>query len=303
MLVIGIINPTGVTPSFVIPLFQESDKLYIQRLDESERIRGFERIYLSDEAEDNTLRLNARQRRQVEDERLYGFQFKNNDFVVGTKSELRQTLIERLDEVESSKRPFILISIAEFVGDASLRASAQSRAYALLNSESPSAGERWRYSFGRTEHDLAEDAFREANRRDSSRTRVIAAFPKNSLANDVEVKGSIRFVNELIFDGKLEGEMTSDGILTIGESGDVHGEVKAKSVIVMGKVQGNITVSERCELRSRSQLIGDLRAARLIIEEGATFVGKSEVSPNKGMLKELGAREKPHEVGSTIEEG
>jgi cytoskeletal protein CcmA (bactofilin family) len=122
---------------------------------------------------------------------------------------------------------------------------------------------------------------------------------KNSLANDVEIKGSIKFANEFTFDGKLEGEITSnDGILTVGESGDVHGEVKAKSVIVMGKVHGNITVNERCELRARSQLIGDLRAARLIIEEGATFVGKSEVSPNKGMLKELGSKEKPQEIGA-----
>jgi cytoskeletal protein CcmA (bactofilin family) len=134
----------------------------------------------------------------------------------------------------------------------------------------------------------------------TSQTSVMAdQSTKNSLANDVEIKGSIKFANEFTFDGKLEGEITSnDGILTVGESGDVHGEVKAKSVIVMGKVHGNITVNERCELRSRSQLIGDLRAARLIIEEGATFVGKSEVSPNKGMLKELGSKEKPQEVGA-----
>ena len=122
---------------------------------------------------------------------------------------------------------------------------------------------------------------------------------KNSLANDVEIKGAIKFANEFTFDGKLEGEISSnDGILTVGESGDVHGEIKAKSVIVMGKVHGNITVAERCELRARSQLIGDLRAARLIIEEGATFVGKSEVSPNKGVLKDLASKEKQQEVGA-----
>src|SRR5260370_38207414 len=114
MLVTGIINPTGVTPSFVIPLFQESDEFYIQRLDESERIRSFERIYLANEAKENTLWLDTRERRQAGDRRLYGFQFKNNDFIVGTKSELRQTLLERLAEVNSSERPFILISIAEF---------------------------------------------------------------------------------------------------------------------------------------------------------------------------------------------
>ncbi|HXL26454.1 MAG TPA: polymer-forming cytoskeletal protein [Chthoniobacterales bacterium] len=120
---------------------------------------------------------------------------------------------------------------------------------------------------------------------------------KNLLSKDVEIKGSLKFANEFTFDGKIEGEISSgDGILTIGESGDVRGEIKAKSVIVMGKVQGNITVAERCELRSRSALIGDLHASRLIIEEGATFVGKSEVTPNKNALKELGAKEKPLEA-------
>jgi cytoskeletal protein CcmA (bactofilin family) len=120
---------------------------------------------------------------------------------------------------------------------------------------------------------------------------------KNLLSKDVEIKGSIKFANEFTFDGKIEGEISSgDGILTVGENGDVHGEIKAKSVIVMGKVQGNITVAERCELRSRSALIGDLHASRLIIEEGATFVGKSEVTPNKNALKEHGFKEKLQEA-------
>ena len=113
---------------------------------------------------------------------------------------------------------------------------------------------------------------------------------KNNLSKDVEIKGSIKFVNEFVFDGNLEGEISSvDGILTVGENADVRGEVKSKTVIVKGKVHGNITVQERCELHSRSQLIGDLKAARLVIEEGATFVGKSEVTPNKNIVKDLGA--------------
>ena len=119
---------------------------------------------------------------------------------------------------------------------------------------------------------------------------------KNSLSKDVESKGSIKFVNEFVFDGNLEGEISSaDGILTIGENADVRGEVKSKTVIVKGKVQGNVTVHERCELHSRSQLIGDLKAARLVIEEGATFVGKSEVTPNKNIVSSLShaAKEEP----------
>jgi cytoskeletal protein CcmA (bactofilin family) len=104
---------------------------------------------------------------------------------------------------------------------------------------------------------------------------------KNILSADVEIKGSIKFQSELIIDGKVEGEIVSPGILTIGENAEIRGEIKTKSVTVLGKVYGNITVEERCELKTRAQLIGDLKAARLQIEEGATFVGKSEVTPNK----------------------
>ncbi len=109
---------------------------------------------------------------------------------------------------------------------------------------------------------------------------------KNTLSADVEIKGSIKFQNDLTIDGKVEGEITSAGVLTIGENAEIRGEVKTKSVTVYGKVTGNITVDERCELKSRAQLHGDLKAARLIIEEGATFVGKSEVTPNKIPIKQ-----------------
>ena len=101
---------------------------------------------------------------------------------------------------------------------------------------------------------------------------------KDILSSDVEIKGSIKFQKELLIDGKVEGEINSDGVLTIGENADIRGEVKTKSITVYGKVHGNITVAERCELKSKCTLQGDLKAARLVIEEGATFIGKSEVT-------------------------
>ncbi len=113
---------------------------------------------------------------------------------------------------------------------------------------------------------------------------------KNILANDVEIKGTIKFDDELIFDGRLEGEVVSEGTLILGENSEIQGEVKTKAVSLSGRVQGNITVEEKCELKGRAQLIGDLKAARLVIEEGATFVGRSEVTPNKVNMPLAGLR-------------
>ena len=101
---------------------------------------------------------------------------------------------------------------------------------------------------------------------------------KDVLSSDVEIKGTIKFQKELLIDGKVEGDINSDGALTVGENADIRAEIKTKSITIYGKVQGNVSVSERCELKSKCTLQGDLKAARLIIEEGATFIGKSEVS-------------------------
>ncbi len=97
---------------------------------------------------------------------------------------------------------------------------------------------------------------------------------KCTLSSDVEIEGSIAFQKELLIDGTVRGQINSDGVLTIGENADIRGEIKTKSVTVHGKVNGKITV-ERCELKSKCTLRGDLKAARLIIEEGATFIGRS----------------------------
>ena len=95
------------------------------------------------------------------------------------------------------------------------------------------------------------------------------------LSSDVKIKGSITLQKELLIDGKVQGQINSDGLITIGESADIRGEIKTKSVTVYGKVHGNIT-AERCELKSPCTLEGDLKAPRLIVEEGATFIGTSQ---------------------------
>ncbi|MEY2579888.1 MAG: hypothetical protein QOI49_2712, partial [Verrucomicrobiota bacterium] len=64
---------------------------------------------------------------------------------------------------------------------------------------------------------------------------------KDILSSDVEIDGTIKFQKELLIDGKVKGEINSDGILTIGENAYIDGTIKTKSITVYGKVVGNIT--------------------------------------------------------------
>ena len=104
---------------------------------------------------------------------------------------------------------------------------------------------------------------------------------KNVLSSDVEINGTLKFAGELTFEGKLEGDIVSDGTLQLGDSAVINGNVNANSVVVRGKVNGNITAKERIEIKAKTELFGDIKASKLVIEEGVTFVGKTEVNPNK----------------------
>ena len=104
---------------------------------------------------------------------------------------------------------------------------------------------------------------------------------KNQLNSDVEIKGNLKFSGELNFDGRLEGDVQTDGVLTLGDNANITGNVNAQSVLARGKINGNISAKDKVEIKSRTELFGDIRAAKLVIEEGVTFVGKIEVNPNK----------------------
>src|ERR1035438_6351070 len=104
---------------------------------------------------------------------------------------------------------------------------------------------------------------------------------KNILNADVEIKGTLNFAGELTFDGKLEGDITSEGALNVGDNAVIKGNLNVSSVVLRGKINGNVTAREKIEIKAKTELFGDIRAPRLVIEEGVTFVGKSEVNPNK----------------------
>jgi cytoskeletal protein CcmA (bactofilin family) len=104
----------------------------------------------------------------------------------------------------------------------------------------------------------------------------------NFLSSDVEIKGTLSFGQALTFEGKIEGEIKTQGRVVIGQKAIVQGDVYAGAVVIAGRVTGNVVVTERCELQPEAQLIGDLKSPKLLIGEGATFIGQSEVVPPGG---------------------
>jgi cytoskeletal protein CcmA (bactofilin family) len=117
------------------------------------------------------------------------------------------------------------------------------------------------------------------------------------LGPDVEIKGSIRFSQDLVIDGKVTGDVRSDGTLTVGARAVIKGQIKTRSVIIFGHVEGNITTQERCELRSTASLAGDIASGTLIVEEGATFFGLCQVGKGASAIKSAPAPSaKPLEI-------
>ncbi len=101
------------------------------------------------------------------------------------------------------------------------------------------------------------------------------------LTPDAEFKGTIKFDKVMKVDGKFEGEMvTNDGELIVGKTGAVRANVKVKNASIEGKLDGNIVAAEKVELKHKAQLLGDLQARTLVIEEGVVFVGQCNVNPD-----------------------
>ena len=106
---------------------------------------------------------------------------------------------------------------------------------------------------------------------------------RNVLNYDVSVVGTLRFTDDLLVDGSVEGEITSDGVLTVGANASIQaGEknkvaVRTQSAIIHGKVVGDIVVTDRVVLAATAEVVGDVTAAKISIEEGAVFVGMCRV--------------------------
>ncbi len=98
------------------------------------------------------------------------------------------------------------------------------------------------------------------------------------ISEGVVLDGKLTSKGNIRIDGIVKGDVNAGGNITIGQRGEINGEVIASAIIIGGKVNGLVNAKERVTLESSSILKGDLITKILIIEEGAIFDGKSSMN-------------------------
>lgn len=101
------------------------------------------------------------------------------------------------------------------------------------------------------------------------------------LSSGVKIEGKIYSEGNMRIDGKVLGDVTVNGNLTLGDSSEVEGDVRAMNVTLSGNVKGLVEANEKVILEANSSLEGELTAKILVIEEGAKFNGKSNMNSVK----------------------
>ncbi len=102
---------------------------------------------------------------------------------------------------------------------------------------------------------------------------------KTVIAEDVEIVGTIKCAGNIEIKGKLDGDLSCGGKAVIGASSVVKGSLSVESTSILGQINGNIVAKDRIEMKSSARVNGDIKSKRLTVEDGVTFIGKSEVNP------------------------
>ena len=105
---------------------------------------------------------------------------------------------------------------------------------------------------------------------------------KSIIDSQVEIVGTIKTPGAIQIDGTLQGDLDCGGDAIIGKSAQIKGSLLVNSITISGTVNGNVTAKDRIEMKSTARVMGDIKSKRLAVEDGVTFVGKSEVNPTGG---------------------
>ena len=108
-----------------------------------------------------------------------------------------------------------------------------------------------------------------------------------SIGKAVKISGNIYSREDLYVDGELEGTVEAlEHKLTIGPNGTVKATIKSREVVVLGAIHGNVEATDKIEIRKDAKLTGDIRTARIIIEDGALFKGSIDIQKETAVKPE-----------------
>src|ERR1700720_2129938 len=98
------------------------------------------------------------------------------------------------------------------------------------------------------------------------------------LGKSVLVKGQILSREDLTIDGEVEGTIEmQEHRLTVGPNGRVNASVKAREIVVLGTIHGNVETTDKIDIRKEAKLVGDIKTARIVIEDGGFFKGNIDI--------------------------
>lgn len=115
-----------------------------------------------------------------------------------------------------------------------------------------------------------------------------------NIGKSISIKGDLTGSEDVVVEGKVEGKIElPQNELTIGADGNVHADVHAKNVMVIGRVAGNVSASERVEIQTSGIVEGDVRAPKLVVQEGAVVNGSIQMEGGKPGENKPGIQAKP----------
>src|ERR1700737_2599815 len=140
----------------------------------------------------------------------------------------------------------------------------------------------------------ASQAFRPDSMRSQNERDVV------NIGKSVVIKGELNGSEDLTIEGHVEGTIQlRDHVLTIGPNGRIKAQVFAKSVIVLGEVTGNVTASDKVDIRDNGSVDGDIVSPRVAIAEGAHFRGSVDMQRKGGAAPAQPKPAQPQAVAST----
>ncbi len=110
------------------------------------------------------------------------------------------------------------------------------------------------------------------------------------LGKGSEFEGKLKVEHTLRVDGKFVGDIITSDTLIIGKDGVVNGNVKAKSLVVGGRLSGSAEIKEKIVLESKAEFHGDMKTSRLVIDEGAIFEGRCSMKESASAPKPAAAQ-------------